>query len=58
MKRAARTKVTATDAKEALVARLMKRSSLCDETLAKLDDSKLSEQVSWAGGKTMSSRGC
>lgn len=40
-----RTKVEATAAKEALVARLKETFAFCDEALAKLDDSKLSEML-------------
>jgi DinB family protein len=49
-----RTKVAATDAKDALVARLKETFQFCDEALAKLDDSKLGEQVPMFGGKMMS----
>jgi hypothetical protein len=49
-----RTKVAATDAKDALVARLKETFQFCDEAFAKLDDSKLGEQVPMFGGKTMS----
>jgi hypothetical protein len=40
-----RTKVEATAAKEALVARLKETFAFCDEALANLDDSKLSEPI-------------
>jgi len=40
-----RTKVEATAAKEALVARLKETFAFCDEALANLDDSKLSEML-------------
>jgi hypothetical protein len=40
-----RTKVEATASKEALVARLKETFTFCDEALAKLDDSKLSEMI-------------
>lgn len=40
-----RTKVEATAPKDALVARLKETFAFCDEALAKLDDSKLSEML-------------
>jgi hypothetical protein len=46
-----RTKVTAADKKEALVARLKETFAFCDQALATLDDSKLGEQVSLFGMK-------
>jgi DinB superfamily len=46
-----RTKVAATDKKEALVARLKETFAFCDQALATLDDSKLGEQVSLFGMK-------
>lgn len=49
-----RTKVSAGDGKDALVARLKETFQFCDKALAGLDDSKLSEQVPMFGGKTMS----
>ena len=44
-----RTKVTATDSKVVLVARLKETFAFCDEALAALDDSKLSEEVPMFG---------
>lgn len=44
-----RTKVSATDPKDAQVARLKETFAFCDQALSKLDDSKLSEQVSMFG---------
>jgi uncharacterized damage-inducible protein DinB len=44
-----RTKLAATDKKEALVARLKETFAFCDQALAKLDDSRLSEQVTLFG---------
>lgn len=49
-----RTKVAATDAKDVLLARLKETFQFCDEALAKLDDSRLGEQVPMFGGKMMS----
>ena len=54
MKAPTRTKVSATDAKPALVARLKETFAFCDQALANLDDSKLSEQLPFFGGKTKS----
>jgi hypothetical protein len=51
-----RTKLAATDKKEALVARLKETFTFCDQALATLDDSKLGEQVSMFG-MTMSRAG-
>jgi hypothetical protein len=48
-----RTKVAATDSK-ALVARLKETFAFCDKALAGVDDSKLSEQLPFFGGKTKS----
>jgi hypothetical protein len=44
-----RTKVSATDSKDALVARLKETFAFCDQALAKLDDAKLSEQLATFG---------
>ena len=52
-----RTKIAATDKKEALVARLKETFAFCDEALAKLDDSKLGEQVTLFGSMKMSRAG-
>ena len=49
-----RTKVAATAPKEALVARLKETFAFCDQALAKLDDSKLSEQLPFFGDSKMS----
>jgi len=49
-----RTKVDPTAKKETLVARLKETFQFCDEALATLDDSKLSEQLPFFGGKMMS----
>ena len=49
-----RTKVAATDSKDVLVARLKETFAFCDEALAKLDDSKLGEQLPFFGGHTRS----
>ncbi|HKT07543.1 MAG TPA: DinB family protein [Gemmatimonadaceae bacterium] len=49
-----RTKIADTASKEELVARLKETFAFCDQALAKLDDSKLSEQLPFFGGKTRS----
>ena len=49
-----RTKVTPASGKPALVARLKETFAFCDQALAGLDDSKLSEQMSFFGGPKMS----
>ena len=49
-----RSKIAATDSKEALIARLKETFAFCDQALAKLDDSKLSEQLPFFGGHTRS----
>ena len=49
-----RSKVTATEPKAALVARLKETFQFCDEALAHLDDSKLTEELPMFGGKKMS----
>src|SRR6185437_2137311 len=48
----ARTKVTGADKKHVLVGQLKETFKFCDESLAKVDDSKLSEQLPFFGGKT------
>ena len=53
MKAPDRTKVAATDSKPVLVARLKETFEFCDQALAQLDDSKLSEQLPFFGGRTM-----
>ena len=54
MKAPTRTKVAATESKDALVARLKETFQFCDQALANLDDSKLAEELPMFGGKTMS----
>jgi uncharacterized damage-inducible protein DinB len=49
-----RAKVAETDSKEKLIARLRETFEFCDKALAKLDDSKLSEQLPFFGGRTRS----
>lgn len=49
-----RGKIAATDTKAALVARLRETFQFCDQSLAGLDDSKLTDQLPMFGGKTMS----
>lgn len=49
-----RSKITATDKKDALLARLRETFQFCDESLAQLDDAKLGEQLPFFGGRTMS----
>jgi hypothetical protein len=49
-----RTKVTGTTGKDALVAQLKETFAFCDQALAKVDDSKLTEQLPFFGGKTRS----
>jgi hypothetical protein len=50
----ARGKMAATAPKDSLVARLRETFKFCDEATAKLDDSKITEQLPMFGGKTMS----
>ena len=50
----ARAKVTGASSKDVLVAQLKDSFAFCDQSLAKLDDSKLSEQLPFFGGKTRS----
>ena len=54
MKAPTRSKVVATDSKDALVDRLKETFQFCDKALAGLDDSKLDEQLPMFGGKMMS----
>jgi hypothetical protein len=54
MKAPTRSKVAPTDPKDQLVARLKDTFSFCDQALASLDDSKLTEQLPFFGGKTRS----
>jgi uncharacterized damage-inducible protein DinB len=49
-----RTKVADTASKDVLIARLKETFAFCDQALAKLDDSKLSEQLPFFGGRTRS----
>ena len=51
MKPPTRTKIAATDSKDALVARLKETFQFCDQALASLDDSKLAEPVDFFGRK-------
>lgn len=53
----ARKKVTGASGKEALVGELKDTFAFCDQALAKVDDSKLSEQLPFFGGKTRSRAG-
>ncbi len=50
----ARDKVTGASSKDALVGALKDSFKFCDNAFAKLDDSKLSEQLPFFGGKTRS----
>jgi len=52
-----RTKVSGTDAKATLVARLRETFQFCDQALASLDDSKLGEELPFFGGRTRSRAG-
>ena len=52
-----RTKVTAASSKAELVARLKETFDFCGTSLATLDDSKLSEQLPFFGGRKMSRAG-
>jgi uncharacterized damage-inducible protein DinB len=49
-----RSKVTPADGKEALLGRLRETFAFCDQALAKLDDSKLGEELPMFGGRKMS----
>jgi uncharacterized damage-inducible protein DinB len=49
-----RTKVSATDTKETLMARLRETFAFCDQSLASLNDSNLGEALPFFGGRTMS----
>ncbi|MFN2636074.1 MAG: DinB family protein [Gemmatimonadaceae bacterium] len=49
-----RTKIAATDSKDALVARLRETFAFCDQSLASLTDANLSEQLPFFGGRKMS----
>jgi hypothetical protein len=48
-----RTNVAASASKDALVARLKETFAFCDQALAALDDSKLTEELPMFGGKMM-----
>jgi uncharacterized damage-inducible protein DinB len=48
-----RAKLADTAAKEMLVAQLKETFKFCDDALAKLDDSKLGEEIPFFGGKMM-----
>ena len=50
----ARAKVTGASGKDALVGELKDTFAFCDQALAKVDDSKLTEQLPFFGGKTRS----
>ena len=50
----ARAKVTGASSKDALVGELKDSFAFCNEALAKVDDSKLGEQLPFFGGKTRS----
>ena len=50
----ARAKVTGTSSKDALMGELKDSFSFCDQAFAKLDDSKVGEQLPFFGGKTRS----
>ena len=54
MKAPTRTKVAATDGKDALVARLKETFAFCDQALASVNDAKLGEALPFFGGRTMS----
>ncbi len=54
MKAPIRTKVAATDGKEALVARLRETFAFCDQALASLNDANLGEALPFFGGRKMS----
>lgn len=49
-----RTKIAATDSKEALIARLKETFTFCDQALASLNDASLGEQLPFFGGRKMS----
>lgn len=50
----ARAKVTGASGKDALIGELKDSFAFCDEAFAKLDDSKLGEELPFFGGKTRS----
>jgi uncharacterized damage-inducible protein DinB len=49
-----RTKLAATDSKEALTARLRETFAFCDQALANLTDANLAEELPFFGGRKMS----
>jgi uncharacterized damage-inducible protein DinB len=49
-----RTKIAATDSKDALLARLRETFAFCDQSLASLTDANLSEQLPFFGGRKLS----
>jgi uncharacterized damage-inducible protein DinB len=49
-----RTKVTASDSKETLMARLRETFAFCDQSLASLNDANLGEALPFFGGRKMS----
>jgi uncharacterized damage-inducible protein DinB len=49
-----RAKVTGASSKDALIGELKDSFAFCDQALAKVDDSKLGEQLPFFGGKTRS----
>jgi len=49
-----RTKVAATDGRDALLARLRETFAFCDQALAPLTDANLAEQLPFFGGRKMS----
>lgn len=54
MKAPERSKVAATDSKDALLARLRETFAFCDQALASLTDANLGEQLPFFGGRKMS----
>jgi uncharacterized damage-inducible protein DinB len=54
VKAPARTKIAATESKEALMARLRETFAFCDQALANLSDANLSEELPFFGGRKMS----
>jgi hypothetical protein len=52
-----RSKVSGTDSKDVLLARLKESFAFCDQALTSVDDSKLTEQLPFFGGKTRSRAG-
>jgi len=54
MKAPDRSKIAATDSKDALLARLRETFAFCDQALAPLTDTNLGEQLPFFGGRKMS----